>query len=108
MSTGLAWTFLIVAGLLEIAFAIGLKASDGLSRPGLAAASLAALIGSVVLLSLAVRQLPVGTAYAVWTGIGGAGTVALGIVLLGDPASAPRLVFLGLIVCGVIGLRAVS
>jgi quaternary ammonium compound-resistance protein SugE len=108
MSTGLSWGALIVAGVLEIAFAIALKSSQGLSRPGWAALSLAALIASVMLLSLALRQLPVGTAYAVWTGIGAAGTAIVGIAVLGDPASLARLACLALILGGVIGLRAVS
>jgi len=105
MSAGLSWTLLVVAGLLEVAFALGLKHASGLQRPWAAAGTLAALLGSLALLSAALRQLPVGTAYAVWTGIGAAGTALLGILVLGEPATVARLACVGVIVCGVVGLR---
>lgn len=99
---------LIVAGVLEIAFALGLKSVSGFQRPWVAAGTLFALLGSLALLSAALKQLPVGTAYAIWTGIGAAGTALLGIVMLGEPASAVRLACIALILCGVVGLRLAS
>jgi quaternary ammonium compound-resistance protein SugE len=99
---------LCLAGVLEIAFAVCMKASEGFTRltPGLL--TVATGVSSVVLLSLALRTLPVGTGYAVWTGIGAAGTAIIGIALLGDPASPPRILCIALIVAAVIGLRLVS
>ena len=99
------WTFLFIAGLFEVGWAIGLKYTDGFTRPLPTALTVGAMIASVVLLGLAMKQLPVGTAYAVWTGIGSVGTVILGIVLLGDSAAPLRLVCLGLIVLGILGLK---
>ena len=99
------WTLLFFAGLFEIAWAIGLKYTDGFSKLVPSALTVAAMIASVVLLGLAMKQLPVGTAYAVWTGIGTVGTVILGIALMGDPATPLRLVCLGLIVLGIAGLK---
>ncbi len=104
----MAWMQLFIAGLLEVAWAVGLKYTDGLTRPWPTVATLAAMIGSVVLLALAVRTLPLGTAYAVWTGIGTAGAVLLGIVLFNEPATLLRLVFVGLIVTGIVGLKLVT
>ena len=103
----MAWAMLFVAGLLEIGWAVGLKYSQGFTRPGPTVATLAALLGSMALLGLAVRTLPIGTAYAVWTGIGTIGTAVLGIVLLNEPATFLRLFFIGLIAIGILGLRAV-
>jgi len=103
-----AWALLFLAGLLEVAWAVGLKYTDGFSRPWPTVATLAAMIGSVVLLALAVRTLPLGTAYAVWTGIGTAGAVLLGIVLFQEPATLARLFFVGLIVAGIVGLKLVT
>jgi quaternary ammonium compound-resistance protein SugE len=103
-----AWVLLFLAGLLEVAWAVGLKYTDGFTRPLPTAATLAAMIGSVVLLALAVRTLPLGTAYAVWTGIGTAGAVLLGIVLFSEPATFLRLLFVGLIVAGIVGLKLVT
>jgi len=102
------WMILFVAGLFEIGWAIGLKYTDGFSRlvPSLLTAG--AMIVSVVLLGIALKTLPVGTAYAVWTGIGAVGTALLGIVLFGDPATAARLVSIGLIVAGIVGLKLVT
>ena len=104
----MAWALLFLAGLLEVAWAVGLKYTDGFTRPWPTAATLVAMIGSVVLLALAVRTLPLGTAYAVWTGIGTAGAVLLGIVLFQEPATLARLFFVGLIVAGIVGLKLVT
>ena len=99
------WTLLFFAGLFEVAWAIGLKYTDGFSKLVPSALTVAAMVASVVLLGLAMKQLPVGTAYAVWTGIGTVGTVILGIVLMGDSAAPMRLVCLSLIVLGILGLK---
>ena len=104
----MAWFILVIAGLLEIGWAIGLKYTDGFTRLVPSVLTLAAMILSVVLLGLALKTLPVGTAYAVWTGIGAVGTAILGIVLMGDPATAARLCSIGLIVAGIIGLKLVT
>ncbi len=103
----MAWAMLFVAGLLEIGWAVGLKYTQGFTRPGPTVATIAALIGSMALLGLAVRTLPLGTAYAVWTGIGTIGTAVLGIVLLNEPATFLRLFFIALIAIGILGLKAV-
>jgi quaternary ammonium compound-resistance protein SugE len=103
----MAGTFLCIAGLLEIAFAFSMKASDGFTRLIPALLTLATGLSSVFLLSLALRTLPVGSGYAVWTGIGAAGTAILGIALLGDSATPARLLCIGLILAGVIGLKLV-
>lgn len=99
------WILLVLAGIFEIAWAVGLKFTDGFTRPWPTAGTIAALILSVVLLGLAAKSLPIGTAYAVWTGIGAAGTVLIGILWLGDPATLPRFICVGLILAGVIGLK---
>ena len=104
----MAWALLFLAGLLEVAWAVGLKYTDGFTRPWPTVATLAAMIGSMVLLALAVRTLPLGTAYAVWTGIGTAGAVLLGILLFNEPATLWRLFFVGLIVAGIVGLKLVT
>lgn len=104
----MAWIILLVAGLLETGWAIGLKYSEGFTRPVPSILTLAGIIASVVLLSIALKTLPVGTAYAVWTGIGAVSTAVLGIILFGDPMTAARLVCLGLIIAGIIGLRLVT
>ena len=101
----MAWLVLTVAGLFEVGWAIGLKYTDGFSRLWPSVATAAAMVVSVVLLGWAMRSLPVGTAYAVWTGIGAVGTVVLGIVLFGEPATLGRLVCVSLIVAGIIGLK---
>jgi quaternary ammonium compound-resistance protein SugE len=101
----MSWTLLFFAGLFEVAWAIGLKYTEGFSRPLPSALTVAAMIASVVLLGLAMKELPVGTAYAVWTGIGTVGTVILGIALLGDPVTPTRLACLSLIVLGIAGLK---
>ncbi|MCA0399682.1 MAG: quaternary ammonium compound efflux SMR transporter SugE [Proteobacteria bacterium] len=104
----MAWAILFLAGLFEIAWAIGLKYTEGFSRPVPSALTLAAMAISVVLLGMALRTLPVGTAYAIWTGIGAVGTAILGIVLFQEPAHAARLACIGLIVAGIIGLKLAS
>jgi len=104
----MAWTVLFVAGLLEIGWAIGLKYTEGFSRLMPSVLTLASMAGSVILLGLALKTLPIGTAYAVWTGIGAVGTAILGIILFGDPATALRLACIGLSVAGIIGLKLVT
>jgi quaternary ammonium compound-resistance protein SugE len=96
---------LVLAGLFEVAWAIGLKYTDGFTRPWPTAATLAAMVISVILLGIAMKSLPVGTAYAVWVGVGAVGTAILGIILFAEPASVGRLISLGLIVMGIIGLK---
>ncbi len=104
----MVWLVLIVAGALETAMAVALKASAGFSRWTPSALFLVFGCASFGLLSLALRSLPVGTAYAVWTGIGAAGTALVGILYLGEPATALRLACLGLIVAGIVGLKLVT
>lgn len=104
----MAWAVLFAAGLLEIGWAIGLKYTEGFSRLVPSLLTLAAMAGSVLLLGLALKTLPIGTAYAVWTGIGAVGTALLGIALFGDPATAARLASIGLIVAGIVGLKLVT
>ena len=99
---------LFVAGLFEIGWAIGLKYTHGFTRLWPSVGTALSMLVSVVLLGLAMRDLPVGTAYAVWTGIGAVGTVILGIALFNDPANAARLVCVGLIVAGILGLKLTS
>jgi quaternary ammonium compound-resistance protein SugE len=99
------WVILVLAGLLETAWAVGLKYTDGFTRPVPTALTGVALIASVWLLALSVRTLPLGTAYAVWTGIGAVGTVIVGIWRFGESASFWRLACIGLIVVGLVGLR---
>ena len=103
----MAWTLLGIAGLLEIAFALAMKASLGFTRLWPSLLTVATGVSSVVLLSLALRTLPVGTGYAVWTGIGAAGTALLGMALLGDPVAPLRLACIAFILAGVIGLKLV-
>ena len=102
------WILLIIAGLFEVAWAVGLKYTEGFSKLVPSVLTVAAMVASVVLLGLAMKQLPVGTAYAVWTGIGTVGTVILGIVLLGDSAAPLRLLCLGLIMLGIVGLKVTN
>ena len=104
----MAWLYLLLAGLFEVAWAIGLKYTAGFTRLIPSVWTLASMAASVGLLALALKTLPVGTAYAVWTGIGAVGTAALGIVLLGESASAGRLACIGLIVLGIVGLKILS
>ena len=100
----MAWTLVGIAGVLEIAFAFFMKSSEGFTRLTPSLLTVATGLSSVVLLSIALRTLPVGTGYAVWTGIGAAGTAIVGIAVLGDSASASRILFIVLILAGVIGL----
>lgn len=104
----MAWVYLTAAGLLEIIWAIGLKYTEGFTRPGPTAITVAAMVASVVLLGIALRDLPVGTGYAIWTGIGTVGTAVLGIVIFQEPATALRLASIGLIIAGIVGLKLVS
>jgi quaternary ammonium compound-resistance protein SugE len=104
----MAWLVLVVAGLFEVCWAIGLKYTEGFTRPWPSVWTVAAMIVSIVLLALAMKTLPVGTAYAVWTGIGAVGTVILGILLFGEPATAARLACIGLILAGIVGLKLVT
>jgi quaternary ammonium compound-resistance protein SugE len=101
----MTWVILFVAGLFEIAWAVGLKYTDGFTRLWPTVGTAAALLASMSLLGIALRTLPLGTAYAVWTGIGSVGTAVLGIVLFREPATAMRLVCIGLIVSGIVGLK---
>jgi quaternary ammonium compound-resistance protein SugE len=104
----MAWVYVIIAGLLEVAWALGLKASEGLSRPLVTIATVVGMIASFVVLSQGMKTLPVGTAYAVWTGIGAAGAAIFGIIFFNDPKDWPRLVCIGLIVVGTLGLKTLS
>lgn len=105
MSQAFAWTLLVIAGGLDIAWAISMKYAQGYTRPGWSLLSFMLLAAFVYLLGRTLEALPVGTAYAVWTGIGTVGTALLGIWLLGEPATAIRLGCIGLIVCGIMGLK---
>lgn len=104
----MAWFILFIAGLLEIGWAVGLKYTDGFTRLIPTALTLVSMVASMGLLGLSLRTLPLGTAYAVWTGIGTVGTALLGIALFGDPATAARLVCIGLIVTGIVGLKVLT
>ena len=104
----MAWIYLAVAGLFEIGWAIGLKYSHGFSRPVPSLLTVAAMVMSLWLLSIAMKSIPVGTAYAVWTGIGAVGVAVLGMVLFGESREVARLVCLFLIIVGILGLKLVS
>lgn len=104
----MAWVWLVLAGLFEVAWAVGLKYTEGFTRWWPSVGTLVAMVLSVVGLGLAMRELPVGTAYAVWTGIGAVGTVVLGMWLLGEPATPARLACVGMIVAGIVGLKLTS
>ena len=104
----MAWLYLTAAGLLEIVWAVGLKASEGFTRSLPVVVTVVAMAGSFWLLALALRQLPLGTGYAVWVGIGAVGTAILGIVLFGESAAWPRLACIGLICAGIVGLKLTS
>jgi quaternary ammonium compound-resistance protein SugE len=101
----MAWFLLIIAGLLETGWAIGLKYTEGFTRPIPSLFTILAIAASMFLLGLAARTLPIGTAYAVWVGVGAAGAVILGIVLLGEPVNAGRLFFLALLLVSIFGLK---
>ena len=102
------WTLLVIAGLFEIGWAIGLKYTDGFTRLWPSVWTVASMVVSIALLGLALKTIPIGTGYAVWTGIGAAGTAILGIILFAEPATALRLGSIGLIVAGIVGLKLVS
>jgi quaternary ammonium compound-resistance protein SugE len=104
----MAWVYLFIAGLFEMGWAIGLKYTEGFTRLGPTLLTAGAMVISVILLGIALRDLPVGTGYAVWTGIGTVGTALLGMYLFGDPVTAARLACIGLIVAGIVGLKIVS
>jgi quaternary ammonium compound-resistance protein SugE len=99
------WLILLVAGLFEIGWAIGLKYTDGFTRPWPSVGTVVAMAASLFLLGVAMKSLPVGTAYAVWVGVGAVGTLILGIVLFDEPANAARLLSAGLILAGLVGLK---
>lgn len=102
------WLLLVTAGLLEMCWAVGLKYSQGFTKLTPSVFTIVGMIASFYFLSLALRNLPLGTAYAIWTGIGTVGTVILGIILFKEPVDMARLMFIGLIVIGIIGLKIVS
>ena len=104
----MAWLLLFVAGLLEVGWAVGLKYTEGFTKLIPSVLTLMSMTASVGMLALALKTLPMGTAYAVWTGIGAVGTAILGIILFGDPSTLPRIACIGLIVAGIVGLKLVS
>lgn len=104
----MAWTFLCIAGVLEIAFAVSMKSSDGFTRLVPALLTICTGVASVILLSLSLRELPVGTGYAVWTGIGAAGTAAIGIAVFGESVAPVRIGCIALILVSIIGLKLIS
>lgn len=108
MSAGLAWLILFLAGLCEIGWAVGLKYTEGFSRLGPSVATLLAMLVSVVLLGWSLKVLPLGTAYAVWTGIGAVGTAICGMILFGESREALRLASIALIVAGIVGLKLLT
>lgn len=104
----MAWIYIVIAGLFEIGWAIGLKYTEGFSRLWPSVATICAMIASFCLLSAALKQIPVGTSYAVWTGIGAAGTAIIGMLFLGEPRGLLRIICITLIVAGVVGLKIAS
>lgn len=104
----MAWTALVIAGFLEICWAIGLKYTEGFTKPIPSALTIAAIAASFWLLSIAMRSIPIGTAYAIWTGIGAAGAVIFGIIMVGEPANPGRLVAIALILSGIVMLKLYS
>ena len=104
----MAWIYLAVAGVLEIVWAIGLKYTEGFTRPLASTVTVAAMAASMWCLALALKEIPIGTGYAVWVGIGAVGTAILGIVLFGESAAWPRLVCVALILAGIVGLKLTS
>ena len=108
MSTSFAWLILFIAGLCEVAWAVGLKYTEGFSRLGPSLATVAAMVVSVALLGWSLKTLPLGTAYAAWTGIGAVGTAILGMILFGESREAARLLCIVLIVAGIVGLKLLT
>ena len=104
----MAWLCVFIAGVFETVWAVGMKYSDGFSRPRPSVLTIAAMLISFVLLSYAMKTLPIGTTYAVWTGIGAAGTALMGMLLFGESRDAARLLCIGLIITGIVGLRLVD
>lgn len=104
----MAWVYLVIAGIFEVVWAIGLKYSHGFTRLVPSVVTVVGMIVSFYLLALATKTLPIGTAYAIWTGIGAVGAVIIGILFLGEPRSMLRLMFLGCILVGIIGLKFTS
>lgn len=104
----MAWIYLVVAGLLEVVWAVGLKYSEGFTRPLASTVTVVAMAGSFWLLALALKQIPLGTGYAIWVGVGAVGTAILGIVLFGESAAWPRLACVALILAGIAGLKLTS
>jgi quaternary ammonium compound-resistance protein SugE len=105
LTPNVAWLLLLVAGLLEVVWAVSMKASHGFTKAHFTAITFVAAAASFWLLGLAMRELPVGTAYAVWTGIGAVGAAILGILFLGEAVTVARIACIGLIVCGILGLK---
>ncbi|MFI7013640.1 DMT family transporter [Streptomyces sp. NPDC050164] len=104
----MAWVLLVVAGLLEVGWSVGMKYTDGFTRPLPSVLTGAGIVASMLLLSQAARTLPIGTAYGVWVGIGAAGAAAFGMAVLGEPATAARIFFVCLLLVAVVGLKATS
>lgn len=104
----MAWALLLVAGLCEVGWAVGLKYTDGFTKPVPTTLVIVAMVASVWLLAIALRTIPVGTGYAVWTGVGAVGTAILGMFLFGESREAARLACIGLIVAGIVGLKLVT
>jgi quaternary ammonium compound-resistance protein SugE len=102
------WVYLLIAGVLEIGWAVGLKYTDGFTRIWPTAATIVGMIASVFFLALAVQKIPLGTGYSIWTGVGAVGTAILGIILFAESASGPRLVFIAIILLGIVGLKMTS
>ena len=103
-----AWVWLIIAGLLEVTWAIGLKSSDGFRRPWISAITIVLMIASFYFLAQALKTLPVGTAYAIWTGIGAVGTAIVGMLVFGESREFGRIISIGFIVAGIVGLKLAS
>ncbi|MBH5335110.1 multidrug efflux SMR transporter [Streptomyces pactum] len=104
----MAWVLLVIAGLLEVGWSIGMKYTEGFTRLWPSVATAAGIVASMALLSQAARTLPIGTAYGVWVGIGAAGAAVFGMVVLGEPATAARIFFVALLLVAVVGLKATS
>lgn len=102
------WLLLIIAGVLEVGWALGLKLSQGFTRPLVSVATVACMVASIACLGLATKSLPIGTAYAVWVGIGAVGAAALGVIVLGEPLTVARAFFMVLLIAAIIGLKATA